>query len=502
MIVDAADTAIGIAGVMGGASTEISEHDRRGRPGTGVVGPGVDLDHLEAARTAIGGLCPVRKGRRPRDRRSRAARRFAQLLGRPGSDAPSRGGRGRRPNLPPRPSVTGAYRAGQRAPGHLSRPPPTIRALIEPIGFACSDAPDDGVMQVDGPVVAAGFRQRDRHRRRGGSAPWIRPPGFDGCPKSPLAGRAERPTAGPPTDSLPAVGARMHRDPSRCRSWLPETWSGAGCAPMPWPWPIRWWPRSRSCGRRCCPGWSRTLGYNAAHRNGQRPLFEIGRCFAAGRRRRRSPRMGRGRRWRLAAGMTPSRGARWRGICAESFGVADVAVRQRSDRRAAPRTIGSDHRGGPRHRRGGRDRSGGGGALRRDRTGRLRLAHRRRDTSRGTEGRTPGVAEDRPGVSADFTVPELGFRSGVPGGGLRRRRSRSRSTIADGGGPTARRPPRSSTCTGRTGPRAESVRWPTGCGCRPWIERSPMPRSPRSVAAVIAAVENAHGAAFTGNARC
>ena len=82
---------IGLAGVMGGETTELSEHDdehlHRGR----ALGPGRDLPHRAAAQAAVGGVQAVRARHRP-DHPARGGRPG----GRAADDPRRRHGRGRR----------------------------------------------------------------------------------------------------------------------------------------------------------------------------------------------------------------------------------------------------------------------------------------------------------------------------------------------------------------------------------------------------------------------
>ena len=125
VIADGDDAAVGIAGVMGGASTEISDTTTVGAARDGLVGPDGDRRQLEAPRPAQRGVGPLRAGRRPRDRRPRRPplRRAAGARRAPDW---STGAVDRR-RRPARPRAgAGAHRPGQRPARHRPRRPTTI----------------------------------------------------------------------------------------------------------------------------------------------------------------------------------------------------------------------------------------------------------------------------------------------------------------------------------------------------------------------------------------
>ncbi len=100
VLTDADDVPVGISGVMGGASTEISETTTAVLLGAGLVGPDDHRPHLEATQPAQRGLGPLRAGDRPRRRSSwprpaspscwrRPARRWRPPRSRPGATCPT-----------------------------------------------------------------------------------------------------------------------------------------------------------------------------------------------------------------------------------------------------------------------------------------------------------------------------------------------------------------------------------------------------------------------------
>lgn len=277
VIVDADDNPIGLAGVMGGAHTEISETTSSvalelawwDPVSISITSKELGLRSEASAR--------FEKGVDP-DVAPRAARRFAQLLGAQGATL--------RPGLvvaegriPVSPEVrVRTARVNELLGTDLTTA--EIRALIEPIGFVCADGPTADVSIVTVPTwrpdsdseidIVEEVARLYGYARLGSRVP-----------KSPLPGGL----------------SDRQKDLRKVRSLL----MGARCTeilPMPFLAP----GDLQRCGVRTdsvavanplvaeesilrtslLPGMVKTLGYNAAHRAGAVRLFEVGRCFAAG----------------------------------------------------------------------------------------------------------------------------------------------------------------------------------------------------------------------------
>ena len=330
------DVAVGIAGVMGGASTEISDtttdvllemawwrpdDDRRSR-----------RSRLEPAQRGVG---PLRAGHRPRDRRAgraplrRAARRAV------GRDAGRR--RGRRARRPARPR----RRSRCAPPGSTPCSAPTSaatddRRLLEPIGFDVDRRSGDDL--------------RRRRSRRSGSTRATEIDVIEEVARHHGYSRIPR--------TRPARGARRlaHRAPARPARGSAQVLVGLGldeAMPLPFLAPGDL-ARVRAARRRhhahqpaggrgvgaahlAAPGPAQGVAYNESHRNHGVALFEIGKVVPpplAGASScptsASSLGVGAGRR---ATPRTPSRcGACWPRRSASTA----LALEQAARRRAAP----------------------------------------------------------------------------------------------------------------------------------------------------------------------
>ena len=243
-------------------------HRRAARDG--LVPPDRHREVVAAPQAPLRGQRPVREGLRPRGGRPghaplrRAARRAAR-------------GRRRRSRPARCPSATGARAHGS------GRPSARHRALHRPHRRA---ARPDRVHHHAGrrrprrrdPVVALRLRDRDRRHRGDRPPPRLHRARSHAPERRPrrVACHRARPSA---AASDPSSSGAASPRPCRCRSSRPGSWRPAGCPTTASRSPTRWWPSSRCCAPRCCPGWSGAVAYNWSHRNHGVRLFEIGHTF-------------------------------------------------------------------------------------------------------------------------------------------------------------------------------------------------------------------------------
>ena len=178
-----------------------------------------------------------------------AAARFAELLGVRRQRAPTPSTPGA--TQPDRPPGAPPHRAGQPAPRHRAHRRPRSRAQLDPIGFACTagDGDDhdvaipswrpDSAVEIDVVEEVARHWGYDRIGADGPAVGPRRPP--HARPAGAAAGSAAAWWASACRGDADAVPRARRPRPRRPR---PTTAS---------PSPTRWWPRSRSCARRCCP---------------------------------------------------------------------------------------------------------------------------------------------------------------------------------------------------------------------------------------------------------
>ena len=239
--------------------------------------------HRRSPRRRAGCGCAPR--RRPGSRRAptprsstwrhRPLRRAGGRLGRP-----ARGGHGRRPG-----------RAARPAPGHACArsgstacSAPTLdRArrspgCWRPIGFAADrSAGDDDARspipswRYDSSTEIDVVEEVARHH------------GYASIGKRRAAVRPRRPPHRAPARAAPAAVAAGGPGPVRGHAAaVPgpgRPGARAACRTTASRSPTRWWPRSRCCARRCCPGLVKALATNAARRNTGVGLWEIGHVF-------------------------------------------------------------------------------------------------------------------------------------------------------------------------------------------------------------------------------
>ena len=258
LICDGDDVPVGLAGIMGGATSEIDDAT------TDVL--------LEMAWFHPIGI--VKSSRRHK-LRSEASARFEKgtdpevidLAMRRFADAARRPARGRPAvatgDLPERPPVrlrtarvarllgtdlgAGAHRGGARPDRlhhHAGRRRPRRRD----------------------PVVALRLRHRDRRHRGGRPAPRLLRPSVAPLPQRRDDRRAVAAAGGPTAAPVAPRRPRAHRGHADAVPRARGAGRAAGCPTTASRSPTRSSPSSPSCGRRCCPGWSarsRTTGRTA-----------------------------------------------------------------------------------------------------------------------------------------------------------------------------------------------------------------------------------------------
>ena len=253
LIADGNDTAIGIAGIMGGASTEISDTTRD------VLLEMAWFQPMAVATTSR--RLGVRSEASARFEKGcdpwvieRAAARFAELLGVAGGAAGP--GNGRRPGGSPR-AESGR---GPPDPGeldHRHRHPGRPRSSISsPRSASRSSRPATTATSMSScPASGPTPPRRSTSSRR-----W---PGTTATRRSSRPFH-RRPTPAPSPRCRETGGRSAGRWSGsamprrcRCRSWPRATRPGPGSRENRSSSPTRWWPRSRCCARRCCPACSR-----------------------------------------------------------------------------------------------------------------------------------------------------------------------------------------------------------------------------------------------------
>ena len=463
LICDADDRPIGLAGIMGGADTEISEATTTVALEMAWFAPSGVGRSRRPPRPALGGVAPLRARRRSVRHRHghrplrRAARRDVSRPRRPRR-------RRRRPRsvaAAAAPVVPGARVGGQphhRHDAHRRRPAAAARP--------------DRLHRLRRrrrprrrpPVVATRQHRGDRRHRGGRPACTATTASARPLPSSPGHGRL----------SLAQQRRRRLREccsasasPRRCRtrSSRPTRWLGPGSTATPCASPTRSSPRRACCGRRCgpaCCGPSRSTSRTAGRGVS---LFEIGHVYPPGPGELPDEYEALG--VVLAGEEAPAAVAVWREI------AAAMGVGARIDQSVVPAGPAPDAVGDAR-RRPRRDRRVGEvapevleafGIAERVAVVELDLrsvlGHEPKPAQWKPTSRSP-VERSRPGLRPARRRAGREARQGDPPG--RRRAARRPRPV--------RRVPRR-----RASARAGAAS-PTGCACRPPTATSPTPTSP------------------------
>ena len=271
LICDGHDAPVGIAGIMGGASSEIDDAT------TEVALEMAWFEPVAIATTAARlGLRSEASARFERGVdpmvTDRAIARFVELLRETSPDggvAP--GAVDARGDLP----APAVVRVRPERVNALLGTPFTmadIAALIEPIGFAVDG--DAG----DGAVVAPRLHRRDRHRRGGRPPLRLRAPRQDRAgvdPSGPPDAAAARPAPGAPG----AGGRRARRGHAAARSSRPTTSTRAGLPGEGIALTNPLAAEESILRPSLRPGLLKAIAYNASHRATGVALFEIGHVF-------------------------------------------------------------------------------------------------------------------------------------------------------------------------------------------------------------------------------
>ena len=265
---------IALAGVMGGASTEIGAATERRRARGRALGAGLDRPHGAPAQAAQRGVAPLRARRRPGDRRRRAAalRRPARRVRR--RDAGRRLHRRRRSRAaaadraarrPARPYWPACRSSATRSIATLDavgctvdggdvlqvQPPSWRPDLLQPADLVEEVVRLVGYEKIPSvlPSRSAGHGLTPEQTLRRAISRALAAAGFTEVLSSPFVAPSVH-------DARPG---RRRPAPRRAARWSTR-------CPTP----------SRSCARRCCPGCSATLLRNLGRGSRDLALFEIG----------------------------------------------------------------------------------------------------------------------------------------------------------------------------------------------------------------------------------
>jgi phenylalanyl-tRNA synthetase beta chain len=274
LICDGGDVPIGVAGVMGGAATEISDAT------TDVLLEAAWWHPMQIARTST--RLNLRSEASRRFERGtdlwgldRAVERFCALLAEAGA-VPAPGTIDARGHLPERAPIRVRTSRVNAVTG-LDLDAPTIRRLLEPIGFLVADEDDDGAQVIDAPSFRPDvveevdvIEEVARHH------------GYARLPKT--------------VPTSPHTGGLSHRQKERRR--IRATLVGLGldeALPMPFLAPDDLArtgldpdgitvtnpldARESVLRTSLRPGLLRAVAYNASHRNEEVGLFELGKVF-------------------------------------------------------------------------------------------------------------------------------------------------------------------------------------------------------------------------------
>ncbi len=274
--------AIGLAGVMGGQSTEVRETT------TDVVIEAANFDPVTISHTLRRHNLPSEASKRfhrgvdPNAAYSAAhlaARLLVELAG--GTLAAAETVAGALPSMPSQTIDAGLPSAILGVDVATERVVEILRESGCVVTVGCAGHAWPSFRQPGVPTCATRTTTSRRSVARSVSTrspPSCRPRRLDGgCPAArPDGGRSTPPWWPPGSSSC-----------SRSRSAPPRTWTAWGCPAMttaaPWcVWPIPWPRPSPTCARRSCPGLFAAVNRNTSRGNDDLALYESGTVFLAG----------------------------------------------------------------------------------------------------------------------------------------------------------------------------------------------------------------------------
>ncbi len=276
LICDGDDRAVGIAGIMGGASCEISSST------TDVLLELAWFDPMSISRSSrrLGlrseASARFEKGCDPAVL-DVAADRFCELAAEICGAVTDPVQVDVRGELPARPPVLVRTPRVNALLG-TDLPAARIKALLDPIGFTAEQVSgtDDHHVAIptwrfDSATEIDVIEEVGRHFGYANIA--------NRELTEPRAGRPHRrcSRSAVPCGACCAVSAWPRRCP--CRSWHRVSWPQPVWTPRASNWSTRWWPRSRCCALRCCPAWWRAVAHNHARRQLGIGVWEIGHVF-------------------------------------------------------------------------------------------------------------------------------------------------------------------------------------------------------------------------------